>query len=160
MTNESDREPMQSLTPITGGKDASATAANAISTSMHEAEALVARFGEAARAEACVGPVQTVGGHTIVPIASVSLLGGFGMGFGGGSDASQAQGSGGGGGGGGRGSSRVIAIVDITDDGVTVRPVPDTTVLALAGIALVGIALLAIRGGPIGGLMRLMRMPF
>jgi uncharacterized spore protein YtfJ len=157
MTNESSRELAQRTSAPATGSDAGSAAANAVQTTMHEAEAFIARFGEAARADACVGPVQTVGSHTVVPIASVSLQAGFGMGFGGGSDASQGQGSGGGGGGGGRGSSRVIAMVDITDDGVTVRPVPDVTALSLATLALLGVAIFATRGRPPGGLLRFLR---
>jgi uncharacterized spore protein YtfJ len=159
MTSEFQSEATQPATAGSSDSDVGATAANAVGSTMHEAEAFIARFSEAARADACVGPAQTVGGHTVVPIASVSLQAGFGMGFGGGSDRSQGQGSGGGGGGGGRGASRVIAVVDITDEGVTVRPVPDATALSLAGIALVGIALFVLRGRPPGGLLRFLRQP-
>lgn len=157
MTGESDGEAIQNSMPATGGSDAESLAANALGSTMHEAASFVARFSEAAHAEACIGSAQTIGGHTVVPVASVSLQAGFGVGFGGGGDTAQGQGGGGAGGGGGRGAARVIAVVDITEVGVTVRPVVDMTALSLAGMALAGIALLALRGRPPGGLLRLLR---
>ncbi|MGE0057697.1 MAG: hypothetical protein AB7P33_09505 [Dehalococcoidia bacterium] len=157
MTSESESGSGQDKLAPTGTNDAESIAANALSSTMQDAASFVARFSEAAHAEACVGPVQTVGGHTVVPIASVSVQAGFGLGFGGGGDGSQGQGGGGGGGGGGRGAARVIAVVDITEDGANVRPVVDITALTLAGMALGGIALLNLRGRPAGGLLRMLR---
>ncbi len=157
MTSESDGEAVQNSMPAAGRSDAESTAANALSSTMHDAASFVARFSEAAHVEACVGPAQTIGVHTVVPIASVSVQAGFGVGFGGGGDAAQGQAGGGAGGGGGRGAARVIAVVDITEGGARVRPVVDVTALTLAGMALAGIGLLALRGRPPGGLLRLLR---
>ena len=157
MTNRTDgetREPAMSNDVTSPAGD---MAARAVGNTMQQADAFIARFGEAAKADACVGPAQSVDGHTVVPVASVNLQAGFGMGFGGGSDKAQGQGSGGGGGGGGRGSSRVVAVVDITDQGVSVRPVPDVTSIALALMTLVGVAIIALRGRPPAGLLRFLR---
>jgi hypothetical protein len=108
---------------------------------MHQMDSFVGRFGEVARAEACIGPMHSANGHSVVPLASVSLQAGFGMGFGGG----------------GRGTSRVIALVDISEGGVNVRPVPDITTLVLAMLALLGVAIVATRGRPGAGLLRFVR---
>jgi uncharacterized spore protein YtfJ len=120
-----------------------------IADTSREMSAFVARLTEMAKAEAAVGPAQSVGGHTFVPLASVTVQAGFGLGFGGGGgtdkDRNQGGGSGGGAGGGGRSSARVIAIADVSEDGVQVRPVPDVTTLGLAFMAL--IALRMLRGG-------------
>jgi uncharacterized spore protein YtfJ len=130
--------------------DPGTQAGGAIADTGREMASFVSHFAGAASAEAAVGPVQSVGGHTLVPLASVSMQGGFGMGFGGGGDSAsqhQSGGSGGGAGGGGRGSARVIAIADVSESGVVVRPVPDVTALALGLMALVGLAMLRRRGG-------------
>jgi uncharacterized spore protein YtfJ len=158
MASEPERETTQAIRPPRGGGETGTGSARELASSMHEMDSFIGRFGEAARAEACIGPVQTVNGHSVVPLASVSLQAGFGMGFGGGGDAgAQGQGSGGGGGGGGRSSSRVIALVDISESGVNVRPVPDVTTLALAMIALLGVAIIASRSRPGAGLLRFLR---
>ena len=151
MTSEYEQEP-----PATRA-EAGVTAAHTLETVMQRADAFIGRFSQVARADACVGPVQKVERHTVVPVATVSLQAGMGMGFGGGSDKAQGQGSGGGGAGGGRGTARVIAVVDISDEGVNVRPVPDVTTIVLAFLALLGIGIIATRGRPGAGLLRFMR---
>ena len=105
-----------------------------IAASMEQVAAFVGHFSQAARAEACVGPDRTANGHTVIPIASVSVQAGFGLGYGSGSRADQGQGCGGG----GRGASRMIALVDVSESGVNVRPVPDVTTISLALMALNG----------------------
>jgi uncharacterized spore protein YtfJ len=158
MKSDPEPESTQAGRPRTTGDEAGTVAARELASSMHQMDSFVGRFGEVARAEACIGPMQSANGHSVVPLASVSLQAGFGMGFGGGSNPeAQGQGSGGGGGGGGRGTSRVIALVDISEDGVNVRPVPDITTLALAMLALLGIAIIATRGRPGAGLLRFVR---
>ena len=57
-------------------------------------------------------------------------------------------GSSGSGEGGGRGSARVIAIVDVSDQGVEIHPVRDVTSLGLGLMALVGVTVIALRGRP------------
>ena len=131
--------------------DPGAQAAAAIASSMGQMTDFVGRFAAVASAAACVGPAHTANGHTVIPVASVSLQAGFGLGFGGGTGGEggpQGQGSGGGGGGGGRGASRPIAVVDVSDAGVSVRPVPDVTSLVLGLLALLGLRLMV---GRVGG---------
>jgi uncharacterized spore protein YtfJ len=115
--------------------------------------AMVEHLTAAARAESAVGPASTVGGRTLVPLASVMVTTGWGLGFGGGRGGSieagqnaQGSGSGGGSGGGGRASSRVIAIAEVSETGVKVKPVVDVTSLALGLMALIGIGFLSRRG--------------
>jgi uncharacterized spore protein YtfJ len=154
----SERETTRAVRQPPGGGETGTGAARELASTMQQMDSFIGRFGEAARAEACIGPVQTANGHTVVPLATVSLQAGFGMGFGGGGNpGAQGQGSGGGGGGGGRGSSRVVALVDISESGVNVRPVPDITTLALAMMALLGVAIIAGRSRAGAGLLRLMR---
>jgi uncharacterized spore protein YtfJ len=134
------------------------TSGSDVAASMAHAATFIGQFSQAARAESCVGPEQIRNGHTVIPLATVSVHAGFGMGFGGGSDASaKGQGSGGAAGGGGRGSSRVIAVVDISEASVSVRPVFDVTSILLAFIALAGIATVATRGPSDARLPRLLR---
>ena len=157
MTNQQESEGQQNANLEVEVAQPAESAARAVTDAMQQAEAFVARFGDAARADACVGPAQVVGKRTVIPLGSVSLQGGFGMGFGGGSDKQQGQGSGGGGGGGGRGSARVFAVVDINEGGVSVRPIADATSIALAFMALIGLTILTLRGHQPGGLLRVLR---
>ena len=129
--------------------DAGRAAAMGIADVSDRMSGLIERFAGVARADACVGPVQTTNGHTVIPIATVGLQAGFGMGFGGGGGGegnTQGQGSGGGGGGGGRSSARTIAVVDVSESGVDVRPVLDMTTIILAVLALLGLGLISRRG--------------
>jgi uncharacterized spore protein YtfJ len=108
---------------------------------------IVGRLSEAAQASAAVGPPQNLGSRTIVPLATVRVSAGWGFGFGGGGGSDEGGGSGGGGGGGGLGSSRIIAIAEVSDDGLKLRPVPDVTTLALGLMALLALAMLGRRRG-------------
>ncbi|MCC7075792.1 MAG: hypothetical protein IT198_01575 [Acidimicrobiia bacterium] len=75
------------------------------------------------------------GDRTIITAASVSTWGGYGFGFGrGGRDADD---GGGGGGIGGGGEGRPVAVIEVSDDGVRVRPVLDLTKIGLTVIAAV-----------------------
>jgi uncharacterized spore protein YtfJ len=134
--------------------DPTGNATAALSDTAERFAALVERLARVANASSCVGEAHTEGGHTVVPVAVVSVQTGFGMGFGSGSGGQgneQGQGGGGGGGGGGRASARTIAIVDVSGQGVTVKPVCDVTHLILGVLAFAGFALLsARRGGPPG----------
>ena len=60
---------------------------------------IVKHLSDAARAEAAVGPVENVGGRTLVPLGNVRVSAGWGLGFGGGggTDSSHNQGGGSGG---------------------------------------------------------------
>ncbi|MEX2247236.1 MAG: spore germination protein GerW family protein [Dehalococcoidia bacterium] len=97
-------------------------------------------------ANSCFGEPVERDGHTLIPVARVSL--GFGVGFGRGagtdspSSAFSENGAGGGegegGGGGGGGSASPVAVIDISRDEVSIRPIEDPTRVALSGIALAG----------------------
>ena len=97
-------------------------------------------------ASTCFGTPVERDGHTIIPGARVSF--GYGMGFGGGQEAaknidgefSQGDGGGGGGGGGG-GSSTPVAIIDVSERGVEIEPVTDSTRIALASFTFAAWAL-------------------
>ena len=92
-------------------------------------------------AAACFGDPVEREGHTLIPVARVQF--GYGLGFGGGMDShvspsgngseetAGAEGGGGGGGGGG-GSSTPVAIIDVSDAGVDIKPIEDKTRLGLA----------------------------
>ena len=84
------------------------------------------------------GEPSVVGGKTVVPIASVSYA--FGFGYGGGPERTDERGnpirSGGGGGAGGQAKARPVAILEVTPETTTLKPIEDTTRIALAGIAL------------------------
>lgn len=139
-----------------------ANAGENLAATIEHASGLVANLARAGTAESCVGQAYTQGGRTVIPLATVSVTAGFGMGYGaggGGEGASQGQGSAGGGGGGGRGASRVIAVVEIDEGGVRIKPVLDFTNLALVSLALAGLFLLARggRGGAARAVTRLIR---
>jgi uncharacterized spore protein YtfJ len=163
---QSDEQRAMTETPRgDGGAPASygVDAANAVASTGREMSSFIGRFSDVARADAVVGQAHSVGQHTVVPLAAISLQGGFGMGFGGGggtdpAQKSQGSGSGGGAGGGGRGASRVIAVADISEDGVVIKPVLDMTMLALGLMALIGLRMISGRGAR-GRLMRMLPSP-
>jgi uncharacterized spore protein YtfJ len=138
--------------------DYGARAGETISSTTQQVASFVDHLSQVARADACIGEAQNAGGHTIVPLATVSVQAGFGFGFGGGGGTdqggNQGGGSGGGGGGGGRGASRVVAVVDVSDNGVEIRPVADTTSIVLGVLAVLGLVVLTRRGGGGGGAFR------
>ncbi len=117
------------------------------------------RIYSAAQPGAVYSEPVVSGNYTIITASEVSAGGGLGSGLGFGPAASpaaeqsgkespQAQqtNSGGGGFGGGGGSNaRPVAVIIIGPDGVTVKPVLDTTKLALAGITALGAMLVMFR---------------
>jgi uncharacterized spore protein YtfJ len=87
-------------------------------------------------------PIQT-GDVILIPTAEVVSAMGFGLGYGGSegaeSAASQPASAGGsGGGGGGWAASRPVAVVVATPTGVQIKPVIDTTKLAIAALTTAG----------------------
>jgi uncharacterized spore protein YtfJ len=76
------------------------------------------------------GAPVACGDRTVIPAAAFDLAAGFG--FGGGGD--ETNGSGGGGGGGGHSHGRPVAIIEITNDGVRVKPVLDWTRIGVTAI--------------------------
>lgn len=93
---------------------------------MREKASVGAVFGE---------PVE-VGERTIIPVADIKY--GFGLGYGEGpptnEEAEEPAASGRGGGAGGGIAARPVAVLEISDAGVTVKPVMDEGRIALAGI--------------------------
>ncbi len=108
------------------------------------AEEMVRRIGtiqDEVGASVCFGSPVERDGHTLIPVARVSF--GYGMGFGGGSGTDDdnssngkgpSAGEGGGGGCGGGGSSTPVAVIDITNSGVDIQPITDSTRIALSGM--------------------------
>jgi len=99
-------------------------------TQLEERAAVRRVFGEPVREH----------GRTMIPVARVA----YGFGFGGGrhagpesQEAAQEPGARTGGGGGGGARVSPVAVVEMTDAGMTIRPIVDVTRLALAGVALV-----------------------
>lgn len=111
-------------------------------------EGVFDRLVAAARAEACVGPVQAQGDRVVIPLAEVFAAGGCGGGFGSGQAGAEtetgSEGGGGGGGGGGTSRSRPVAVIEIGPEGVHVRPVVDWTAIALAAVTAWGAMVLAL----------------
>lgn len=72
---------------------------------------------------------EQVGDRLVITAAAIERAGGFGFGAGAGSDGEDpsAGGAGGGGGGGGTGQARPVAVIEVTPQGVSVRPVLDFT---------------------------------
>jgi len=82
-------------------------------------------------------PVEA-NGYTVITASEVMAGGGFGLGSGSAptldGDNGQSGGSGSGGGGGGGSTSRPVAVIVISQNGVTVKPVFDVTKLGLAAL--------------------------
>jgi uncharacterized spore protein YtfJ len=89
------------------------------------------RVVKVANASAVVGPVQTANGRSVIPLATVRAAYGFGQGMGG-----EGEQAGMGGGGGGGGQARPVAVLEVTDGGVRLHTVVDSTRIALASLAL------------------------
>ena len=93
-------------------------------------------------AGACFGVPVEREGQTLIPVARLTFR--YGMGFGSGrgtatreSEASESEvGRSGGGGGGAYGTSSPVAVIEITRDGVAIRPIVDVTRIALASMML------------------------
>jgi uncharacterized spore protein YtfJ len=106
-----------------------------------KAEGLLQSILGSAKSEDVYGPVTTVGDRTIIPVAAIERAGGFGFGGGGGSDEQDNEGGGVGVGGGGASTARPVAVIEVDESGVRVRPILDLTKVALVALA----AVLAIR---------------
>jgi len=89
-----------------------------------------------ASVNAVYGEPVEVGEKTIIPVADIKY--GFGLGYGEGpakkDEQEEPTGAGEGGGAGGGIAARPVAVLEITDEGVTVKPVIDEGRIALAGI--------------------------
>lgn len=95
-------------------------------------------LGQVASANAILGKPQTLENKTLIPVAAVSK--GFALSFEQAAPASQAEP------GepavehddsiGGLAASRPVAVIEISDDNIVIRPITDETKVGLAGIAL------------------------
>ena len=114
-------------------------------------DATLDKFLDAANVDMVFGEPIVYGNSLIIP--SAELVAGLGFGVGSGSSSSpkvelkegeelgedtHMGGSGGGGGGGGRILSRPVAVIVASPDGVVVKPVIDTTKIALTAITAAG----------------------
>jgi len=96
-------------------------------------EAMVKALTAAGTGQGAVGPVTKAGDRSVVPLVETLFAGGYG---GGGGVAGEAESDlGGGGGGGGFGRSRTVAVVEVTPDGMRVKPVVDTTAIVLSALS-------------------------
>jgi uncharacterized spore protein YtfJ len=96
----------------------------------------IARIEEQATVKAVFGEPIRTDGRTLVPVARVAY--GFGIGLGRNREREEGEEETGEGGGGGGGATvRPMAVLEITDAGIRVRPIVDLTRLVLAGLALV-----------------------
>ena len=75
--------------------------------------------------------VEEVNGRHFITAAAIERGGGFGFGAGAGVDAEEDRGGGGGGGGGGSAQARPVALIEVTEGAVRVRPVLDYTKVGL-----------------------------
>lgn len=103
----------------------------------NSAKAVIGRISdlqEKAGIKTVFGEPIAVEGRTIIPVAKIRY--GFGLGMGHGTRPGQ-ESSGEGAGGGGGMTARPVALVEITADGVKVKPIPDVTRMAMMGMALV-----------------------
>ena len=89
--------------------------------------------------DAAFGKPQEIEGKVLIPVAVVSS--GFGLGFGQGTcgertekEPTPAEGEGGGSLGGA--GARPVAVIEVTAEETTIRPIVDETMIALAGVAL------------------------
>jgi uncharacterized spore protein YtfJ len=93
---------------------------------------------EEATPRAVFGDPVAVEGRTVIPVAQVSY--GFGLGFGASTDEEAEEeilGEDVGGGGGGGAGARPIGVIEVTSEGVQVKPIVDEQKLAIGGAILV-----------------------
>jgi uncharacterized spore protein YtfJ len=101
-------------------------------TAVEDLVGKVSQVHERASVKTVFGDPIQIEGRTVIPVAKVGYGFGVGMGRGG----LEKEGSGEGGGGGGGLSVRPVAVLEVKDDAVRVKPIPDVTRLAMAGMAL------------------------
>lgn len=113
--------------------------------SEQETRELISEVLRAADPGAVYGDPQVHGDVTI--ITASELTAGLGCGFasGAGSGSDSGSGSGGGGGGGGFSGGRPVAVITVSDQGVTVEPIVDVTKLGIALFTTLGAMFLSWR---------------
>ena len=103
---------------------------------LREIPLAVARVIEVAKGNAVVGPALERDGRTVIPLAAVAAGYGFGLGFGQSFEEGQAAAAPSGGGGGG--GARPVAVLELSEQGVRVHPVLDSTRITIASLLLAG----------------------
>jgi len=89
-----------------------------------------------ANVNAAFGKPVAVEGRTIIPVARITY--GFGLGFGIAGEGEEAEEEAAGGGGGGGAHAHPLAVIEVTQEGISVRAVVDEQKVALAGVILIG----------------------
>lgn len=98
---------------------------------------IMRHFLAAADVNAVYGQPVEHGEYLVIPAAEIISLAGFGAGSGSSAE-TEHPGGGGGGGGGGRILSRPVAVIVVSPEKVRVKPVVDTTKIALAWFTMIG----------------------
>ena len=108
--------------------------------------AFIGRLFDVAKPETVYSPPVTANGQTVITASEawVSMAAGYGGGTGSGSESEdddgekESGGYGGGGGGGGTAWARPVAVIAISDEGVTVEPIIDPTKITIAFFTTIG----------------------
>ena len=112
--------------------------------------AFIGHLFDVAKPETVYSPPITAGGQTVITANEAWVSMGAGYGGGGGAEGGEDKdaemedatesgyGAGGGGGGGGTAWARPVAVIAISDDGVTVEPIVDPTKIAIAFFTTIG----------------------
>jgi uncharacterized spore protein YtfJ len=108
------------------------------SFSVDTIQATMDKFMATANVNAVYAEPVHEGDTTIITSSEVFAVLGFGVGEGSGKDEGGAGGMGKGGGGGGRTFARPVAVIVATPEGVTVKPIIDTTKIGLAALTTLG----------------------
>lgn len=107
--------------------------------SLEKVFAVVDQLRNTMSVHAAFGEPQQVEGKVLIPVARVSMA--MGLGFGQGispqdeKEPAQEGDSGSGGGGGGGGGVRPLAVIQVTPEETTIKPIMDKGKIALAGLA-------------------------
>ena len=101
-------------------------------------QATMDKFLSTANVSAVFAEPVRQGDTTIITCAEVVSALGFGVGEGGGQDKEGAKGMGSGGGGGGRTFARPVAAIIASPEGVTIKPIVDTTKIGIAVLTTLG----------------------
>jgi len=108
------------------------------SFSVDTIQATMDKFMATANVNAVYAKPVREGETTIITCSEVFAVLAFGVGEGGGKDESGVGGTGSGGGGGGRTFARPVAAIVATPEGVTIKPIIDTTKIGLAALTTLG----------------------
>jgi len=71
MTNDPEGSQAEAAASLDPGAEAGA----AVATAMERLTGFIGHLASVANAAACVGPAETANGHTVIPVASVSVQG-------------------------------------------------------------------------------------